>query len=129
VVADTVAQYVNAAFEPGVPLESCAYWWLVMVMFAFQIYCDFSGYGDIAPGLARWMGYSFPRNFDHPYLSRSFREFWGRWHISLSTWFRYYVYIPLGGSRRGAGRAHLYMWITMLVSGLWHGAAFVYFQF
>ncbi len=102
------------------------YWWLIITMFAFQIYCDFSGYSDIARGLAQWMGYRFPRNFDHPYTSVSLREFWSRWHISLSTWFRDYVYVPLGGSRRGALRADVAMWITMLVSGLWHGAAWTF---
>jgi len=126
VVADTVAGSVVAAFSAGAPLESCAYWWVVMGLFAFQIYCDFSGYSDIARGLARWMGYDFPLNFNHPYISRSFREFWGRWHISLSTWFRDYVYVPLGGSRCSGLRSHLNLWITMVVSGLWHGAAWTF---
>jgi alginate O-acetyltransferase complex protein AlgI len=126
VIADSLARYVNAAFAAAEPVPSCSYWWLIMVLFAFQIYCDFSGYSDIARGLARWMGYDFPRNFDHPYVATSFREFWARWHISLSSWFRDYVYIPLGGSRRGALRAHLNLWITMLVSGLWHGAAWTF---
>jgi alginate O-acetyltransferase complex protein AlgI len=97
-----------------------------MTCFAFQIYCDFSGYSDIARGLAKWMGYEFILNFDHPYISPSIREFWTRWHISLSTWFRDYVYIPLGGSRGGAARSHLNMWITMVTSGIWHGAAWTF---
>lgn len=123
VLADNLAPLVQGAFVSGAPSESGAYWWAVMTIFAFQIYCDFSGYSDIARGLARWMGYEFPLNFDHPYASASFREFWSRWHISLSTWFRDYVYIPLGGSRGGAWTAHRNLWITMLLSGLWHGAA------
>jgi len=97
-----------------------------MIAFAFQIYCDFAGYSDIARGLAKWMGYDFPDNFNHPYNSTSLREFWTRWHISLSTWFRDYLYIPLGGNKGGKFRPHLNMWITMLISGLWHGAAWTY---
>ncbi|HIJ74073.1 MAG TPA: MBOAT family protein [Candidatus Hydrogenedentes bacterium] len=126
VVADTIAPVVNNAFAMETPLASCSYWWIVMVMFAFQIYCDFSGYSDIARGLAKWMGYEFPLNFDHPYLSSSIREFWKRWHISLSSWFQDYVYIPLGGSRRGAAAGLRNMWIAMLVSGLWHGASWTF---
>ena len=94
-----------------------------MIMFGFQIYCDFSGYSDIARGLGKWMGYEFPMNFRNPYIASSFREFWQRWHISLSTWFRDYVYVGLGGSRKSKAWAHMSMWITMLISGLWHGAA------
>ena len=123
VVADTLAITVNAAFIADTPTSSFSYWWIIMIMFAFQIYCDFSGYSDIARGLGKWMGYEFPVNFDHPYIASSFREFWQRWHISLSTWFRDYVYIPLGGSRKGKMHGYVAMWITMLVSGLWHGAA------
>ncbi len=91
--------------------------------FAFQIYFDFSGYSDIARGIAKWMGLHFRLNFNHPYISTSLKEFWTRWHISLSTWFRDYVYIPLGGSKKGKFRSHINMWITMVVSGFWHGAA------
>ncbi len=123
VVADSIAPVVNAAFASQMPEQSFSYWWIVMIMFGFQIYCDFSGYSDIARGLGTWMGYEFPVNFRNPYIASSFREFWQRWHISLSTWFRDYVYIPLGGSKKGDGRAHGNMWITMLISGLWHGAA------
>ncbi|MEN6428669.1 MAG: MBOAT family O-acyltransferase [Phycisphaerales bacterium] len=126
VVADTLASAVNAAFAASSPPDSACYWWTIMVMFAFQIFCDFSGYSDIARGLANWMGYEFPVNFDNPYTSGSFREFWQRWHISLSSWFRDYVYIPLGGSHRGKAYALLAMWLTMLISGLWHGAAWTF---
>lgn len=127
VVADHLAPIVNAAFRPGEPvLASTVFWWVVMAMFAFQIYCDFSGYSDIARGLARWMGYEFVRNFDHPYLAAGFADFWRRWHISLSTWFRDYVYIPLGGSRNGSRAAYRNLWITFLLSGLWHGAAWTF---
>ncbi|RPH74872.1 MBOAT family protein [bacterium] len=126
VIADTLATAVNAAFAAPSPADSACYWWIIMVMFAFQIFCDFSGYSDIARGLAKWMGYEFPVNFDNPYTASSFREFWQRWNISLSTWFRDYVYIPLGGSRCGKRRAVVALWLTMLISGLWHGAAWTF---
>jgi alginate O-acetyltransferase complex protein AlgI len=125
VIADNLAPLVNKAFS-GQPIASPLYWWIVIVAFAYQIYCDFSGYSDIARGLARWMGYRFTMNFDHPYVSASTAEFWRRWHMSLSTWFRDYVYIPLGGSRKGRWREYRNLWITMLVSGLWHGAAWTF---
>ena len=122
-LADNLAPMVNTAFADIHQTSSTIYWWMTMLGFAFQIYCDFSGYSDIARGLAKIMGFHFKMNFDHPYLSGSFKEFWQRWHISLSTWFRDYVYIPLGGSRKGKFRSHLNMWITMVVSGFWHGAS------
>ncbi len=122
VIADTLGRVVDAAFSTNELSASCGFWWLIMAMFAYQIYCDFSGYSDIARGLGKWMGYEFPLNFDHPYISTSFRDFWSRWHISLSTWFRDYVYIPLGGSQKGSFKGYSNMCITMLISGLWHGA-------
>ena len=126
VIADNLAPYVVAAFSSPDTNPSSVYWWGVMIAFAFQIYCDFAGYSDIARGLAKWMGYDFPDNFNHPYISTSVREFWSRWHISLSTWFRDYLYIPLGGNRKGKIKSHVFLWITMLVSGLWHGAAWTF---
>lgn len=126
IVADSLAPVVNAAFAAAAPADASAYWWVVMTLFAVQIYCDFSGYSDIACGLARWMGMEFQRNFDHPYGAGSLREFWARWHISLSTWFRDYLYVPLGGSRGSPARAHGNLWATMLVSGLWHGASWTF---
>jgi len=123
VIADTVALISNRAFAfENVEVGGCVCWWLAAAAFAVQIYCDFSGYSDIARGLACWMGYEFPVNFNHPYAASSLRDFWGRWHISLSTWFRDYVYIPLGGSRAGLARSHVNMWVTMIASGIWHGA-------
>lgn len=91
--------------------------------YAVQIYCDFSAYSDIAIGTAGLLGFRFPDNFEHPYRAASLREFWRRWHISLSTWLRDYLYIPLGGSRKGLSRTLLAIMITMLLGGLWHGAA------
>lgn len=99
---------------------------IVTVMFAVQIYCDFSGYTDIAIGTAKLFGINLSENFKSPYYSHSIREFWSRWHISLSTWFRDYVYIPLGGSRVGKVRHCFNLMVTFLVSGLWHGASLTY---
>jgi D-alanyl-lipoteichoic acid acyltransferase DltB (MBOAT superfamily) len=126
VIADNLAPLVVAAFSSPDVRPSSWYWWGIMIAFAFQIYCDFAGYSDIARGLARWMGYDFPDNFNHPYISTSLREFWMRWHISLTSWFKDYLYIPLGGNRKGKVRTHLNLWITMLVSGIWHGAAWTF---
>jgi len=95
---------------------------LAMVFFAFQIYCDFSGYSSIALGTARIMGFKLMINFNRPYSSKSITEFWRRWHISLSTWFRDYLYIPLGGNRRGPFRRNFNVFLVFLLSGLWHGA-------
>ncbi|NOZ46836.1 MAG: MBOAT family protein [Chlorobi bacterium] len=126
VIADNLAPFVNKAFVLENMSDSSLYWWVSVTAFAFQIYCDFSGYSDIARGLARLMGLNFKLNFNHPYTSLSIREFWTRWHISLSTWFKDYVYIPLGGSRKNKFSGHYNMWITMLISGFWHGAAWTF---
>jgi len=126
VLADNFAVAIDMAFNSHYPVQSGPYWWVVITMFAFQIYFDFSGYTDIARGLANWMGYKFPLNFNHPYLANSFRDFWKRWHISLSTWFRDYLYIPLGGSRSGPHQIQWNLWITMLLAGLWHGASWTF---
>ncbi len=119
--ADTMAVVVNEAY--GSPRAFGGMGLLVATYaFAVQIYCDFSGYSDIAIGAARMMGIELPENFDKPYLAASIREFWRRWHISLSTWLRDYLYIPLGGNRKGETRTYLNLMITMLLGGLWHGA-------
>jgi D-alanyl-lipoteichoic acid acyltransferase DltB (MBOAT superfamily) len=123
VIADNLAPQIKLAFSATTISDATFFWWLITAAFAFQIYCDFSGYSDIARGLAKWMGYEFPVNFDHPYTATSFREFWTRWHISLSTWFRDYVYIPLGGNHLGKWRSEINMWLTMILSGFWHGAS------
>jgi len=122
VIADRLAIYVNGVFgNPAVyPSASLA---LAVFFFAFQIYCDFSGYSDIAIGCARVLGFNLMINFRQPYFSRSITEFWRRWHISLSTWLKDYLYIPLGGSRKGKVRRYTNLLITFLISGLWHGAA------
>ena len=123
VLADNLAPFVEQAFSTAQHPDSAWFYGLAVLAFAFQIYFDFAGYSDIAIGLLAWMGYRVEDNFRQPYLAHSLRDFWGRWHISLSTWFRDYVYIPLGGSRRGWGYGLLAMGATMLLSGLWHGAA------
>jgi alginate O-acetyltransferase complex protein AlgI len=97
-----------------------------LLLYSVQIYNDFAGYSDMARGSARLLGFELSRNFRHPYFSRSFSEFWTRWHITLSTWLRDYLYIPLGGSRRGARRTYINIMITMLLGGLWHGAAWTF---
>lgn len=126
VLADNLAPIVNLAFDNYQNYTATWYWWMVLVAFSLQIYFDFAGYSSIARGLARLMGYRFRQNFDHPYHAHSLQDFWRRWHISLSTWFRDYVYIPLGGGRGSAFRMHRNIWITFLLSGLWHGAAYHY---
>lgn len=97
--------------------------WLIVILYTFQIYFDFSGYSDMAIGLGRMLGFEFLENFNYPYLSKSITEFWRRWHISLSTWFREYVYIPLGGNRRGKLRQYRNIAVVWLLTGFWHGAS------
>ncbi len=121
VVADRLAVYVNEVYGHPQDFGTIAVA-VAALFFAFQIYCDFSGYTDIAIGCARIMGVNLTENFDRPYLSKSITEFWRRWHISLSSWFKDYVYIPLGGSRVVKWRMYYNLFITFLVSGLWHGA-------
>jgi alginate O-acetyltransferase complex protein AlgI len=121
VVADSLAPLVDTRFAH--PEAHTSLGLLIAVYFyAFQIYCDFSGYSSIAIGLARIFGFDFGINFDRPYFSASFSEFWSRWHISLSTWLRDYLYIPLGGNRGGTWMTARNLMLTMLLGGLWHGA-------
>ena len=121
VIADRLALLVDYVYDHYAQLPGATIV-LATVFFAFQIYCDFGGYSHIAIGAAQVMGFTLMENFRRPYLAQSAAEFWRRWHISLSTWFRDYLYIPMGGSRRGAFRKYLNTMVTFLVSGLWHGA-------
>ena len=121
VVADRAAQIVNVVYASPSQFSACSLG-LASALFAFQIYADFSGYSDIAIGAAKAMGFRLMQNFNHPYFSRSVSEFWNRWHISLSTWFRDYLYFTLGGNRGGWARWQLNLMITFVVSGFWHGA-------
>lgn len=125
VIADRLAILVNEVYNSPTEYSGMALI-IATVFFAFQIYCDFSGYSDIAIGIARTLGFDLMKNFDAPYFARSITDFWRRWHISLSTWFRDYVYIPLGGSRKGEYRVYLNLFIVFVVSGLWHGAAITF---
>ena len=124
-VADLIAPYVNAVYNNAGEASSITVI-IATVLFALQIYCDFSGYTDIAIGCARIMGIRLMKNFDHPYRAETIKEFWARWHISLSGWFRDYLYIPLGGNRCRKWRHLLNIFIVFLVSGLWHGAAWTF---
>jgi D-alanyl-lipoteichoic acid acyltransferase DltB (MBOAT superfamily) len=121
-IADGVAPYVDRAFADPAAL-SAPDLWLASYLFAIQIYGDFSGYTDIARGVARLFGIRLSVNFRQPYLSSSITDFWRRWHISLSSWLRDYLYVPLGGNRRGRRRTYANLLTTMLLGGLWHGAA------
>lgn len=125
VIADTLAIYVDAVFN-----SPHRYTGLLLVLgvffFTIQIYCDFSGYSDIAVGTARLLGFNLTQNFRSPYFATSINEFWKRWHISLSTWFRDYMYIPLGGNRCSPMRQRFNLMVTFLASGLWHGANWTY---
>ncbi len=124
-IADGVAASVTSVFgSPGTP--GCGDVWAATLLFTVQIYCDFSGYTDIARGITKLLGMDLALNFNLPYVSRSPSEFWSRWHISLSTWLRDYLYIPLGGNRQGPVRTYRNLLTTMLLGGLWHGAAWNY---
>jgi D-alanyl-lipoteichoic acid acyltransferase DltB (MBOAT superfamily) len=124
-LADYLALYVNKVYAAPDQFQSPALI-LATFLFAWQIYFDFSGYTDMARGIARLMGLRLMLNFNNPYLASSLGDFWGRWHISLSSWFKDYVYIPLGGNRKGAFNTYRNMFITMVLSGLWHGAAWTF---
>lgn len=121
VIADRLAMAVDFSFG-HYDVQSSAYLFLGAVFYSFQIYCDFSGYSDIGIGAAKVMGIRLMENFNEPYRAHSITSFWARWHISLSTWFRDYVYIPMGGNRLGETRRKINVFITFLLSGLWHGA-------
>jgi alginate O-acetyltransferase complex protein AlgI len=123
IIADTVAYTADQIFSakyPGMLTPSVA--WLGVVCYTIQIYFDFSGYSDMAIGMGRMFGFVFPENFNYPYIAQSITEFWRRWHMTLSSWFRDYLYIPLGGNRRGPARTYLNLMIVFFLCGLWHGA-------
>src|SRR5882724_3320056 len=122
-IADPLGAFVNQIFAADPASLSAAYAWLGLGSFTLQIYFDFAGYSDMAIGLARMLGFRLKENFNAPYVARSITEFWRRWHISLTTWIRDYLYMPLGGNRRGEARTYINLWICFLASGLWHGAS------
>ncbi|MBC7499919.1 MAG: MBOAT family protein, partial [Herminiimonas sp.] len=119
-IADSVAPLADAAFGASLPTMADA--WLGAVAYTIQLFFDFSGYTDMAIGLALMIGFVFPENFNDPYVSRSITEFWKRWHMSLSNWLREYLYVALGGNRKGMVRTYVNLFLTMLLGGLWHGA-------
>ena len=125
-VADSVAIIADAAFSSPNSQLTMRFAWLGAIAYTIQIYFDFSGYSDMAIGLGKLIGFTFKENFNCPYISSSLTEFWARWHISLSTWLRDYLYIPLGGNRRGRQRAIVNLMIVFTLSGLWHGAAWTF---
>ncbi|OBX23518.1 MBOAT family protein [Bizionia algoritergicola] len=122
IIANNCAILADAIFNLPPSESSVLIAWLGTIVYSFQIYYDFSGYSDMAIGLGKMFGFNFPENFDYPYISKSIREFWRRWHITLSNWFKDYLYISLGGSREGKWRTYANLIIVFFVTGLWHGA-------
>jgi alginate O-acetyltransferase complex protein AlgI len=125
VLADNISTFVDAVYKNPAEFHAVTVI-LAVAAYSIQIYCDFSGYSDMAVGCARCLGYDLPRNFNLPYISKNVTEFWKRWHISLSTWLMEYLYIPLGGNRKGRVRRYINLMLTMLIGGLWHGAAWTF---
>lgn len=118
-IADTLSPLVDTAFSQPSPTLADA--WLGCLVYTLQLYFDFAGYSAMAIGLGLMLGFHFPENFNHPYIARSIQDFWRRWHLSLSTWLRDYLYIPLGGNRGGTVRTYINLLLTMAIAGLWHG--------
>lgn len=125
-IADVIAVQADACFGGDLATLDMGTAWIGSLAYTMQLYFDFSGYSDMAIGLGRIMGFKFPENFNNPYTSRSITEFWRRWHMTLGAFIMNYLYIPLGGNRRGKGRTYLNLWICFLLSGLWHGAAWTF---
>lgn len=123
IIANTCASLADTIMEQDVSSISAGAAWLGITAYTLQIYFDFSGYSDMAIGLGRLFGFNLPENFNLPYIATSIKEFWRRWHISLSTWFRDYVYIPLGGSKKGPVRTYVNLMLVFLLTGFWHGAS------
>ena len=121
-LSNTAALAADAVFAAELSQVNILSAWIGAVSYLFQIYFDFSGYSDMAIGLGHMFGFTFQENFNYPYISGSVQEFWRRWHISLSTWFKEYLYIPLGGNRKGAARTYMNKLIVFFCTGLWHGA-------
>ena len=121
-IADVLGRTVDVALAGSIADMNTPVAWMTIAAYTMQLYFDFSGYSDMAIGLGRIMGFRFPENFDNPYVSASVTEFWRRWHITLGTFMRNYLYIPLGGNRKGKARTYINLWVVFLLSGLWHGA-------
>lgn len=125
-IADTLAMSVDKIFATPIHELSLSIVWMGIIFYALQIYFDFSGYSDMAIGLGRVFGFRFLENFNYPYVSKSIAEFWRRWHISLSSWFKEYVYIPLGGSKEGLSKTLRNLFVVFFLTGLWHGAEYTF---
>jgi alginate O-acetyltransferase complex protein AlgI len=126
-LANQAGVLADLAFGTPVNALTMPMAWLGAIAYSIQIYFDFSGYSDMAIGIGRALGFSFPENFNYPYVSKSITEFWRRWHISLSSWFKDYVYIPLGGNRKGLKRTNCNLFIVFALTGFWHGANWTFF--
>ncbi|HRY36640.1 MAG TPA: MBOAT family O-acyltransferase [Candidatus Magasanikbacteria bacterium] len=124
IIANTVGEIVDLVFATPFSNVNVFHTWVAVLAYSLQIYYDFSGYSDMAIGLGKMFGFSFPENFNYPYISKSITEFWRRWHMSLSRWFKDYLYIPLGGNRKGTTRTAINLLIVFICTGIWHGAAF-----
>src|SRR5581483_2234690 len=124
-LADYLSKYVDLVYASPKEYQAPALL-LATVAFGWQIYFDFSGYTDMARGIGRLMGFHMMLNFNNPYAATGLGDFWARWHISLSTWFKDYLYFPLGGNRHGKWKTYRNMFITMIISGIWHGAAWTF---
>lgn len=124
IIANTMAIVADQAFSLPISELNTSTAWVGVLAYTFQIYYDFSGYSDMAIGLGKIMGFTFPENFNNPYISKNITEFWRRWHITLGAWMRDYLYIPLGGNRvKSNFRLYFNLWVVFLISGLWHGAS------
>ena len=122
-IANVLGEYVDQVFALPTSQIGFSGAWVGILAYTFQIYFDFSGYSDMAIGIGRMIGFTFPENFNNPYISQNVSEFWKRWHMTLGRWMMDYLYIPLGGNRKGKARTYLNLWIVFFLSGLWHGAA------
>jgi alginate O-acetyltransferase complex protein AlgI len=125
-LADPMGSVVNSIFSMDIASLTVGYAWLGVICHSFQIYLDFAGYSDIAIGIGRMMGFTFPENFNRPYIVENFTEHWKRWHMSMVRWFLEYLYIPLGGNREGKLKTYRNLWIVFILSGFWHGANWTY---
>ena len=122
-ISDVIGIQVDKMLAGDIAMMDSATAWITIIGYTMQLYFDFSGYSDMAIGLGKMMGFHFPENFDYPYISRSITEFWRRWHMSLGSWFRSYVYIPLGGNRQGLKKQIRNIAVVWLLTGIWHGAS------
>lgn len=125
-IADVLADHVDLVFAENLAILTTPDAWFTISAFAFQVYFDFSAYSDIAIGIGLMLGFRIPENFNFPYISRNTSEFWIRWHMTLSTWFRDYIYIPMGGSRHSTFRTYFNLWFIFVLCGAWHGASWTF---